>query len=542
MDWNKLLSNQRIRKSKPNDIRNQFESDYGRIIYSNALRRMHDKTQVFPLTTDDNIHSRLTHTNEVMSLGYTFGLKLSQSKLIQARTGKNELELLRILPILMQNACLIHDIGNAPFGHFGETIVSDYFKELNHKNFQGLDERKKRDFFNYDGNAQGLRVLTKLQYLDNPFGLNLTYATLATFLKYPNSDEINDVEKDRLANKGECLRDEFIEKSKHGVFFSEEDYFKKIITECGLTHNNRIIRHPLCYLMEAADSIAYLCMDMEDGYHKGLVTILHIKEIFSKNKSTVSKAIVEICEDNTLHPTTQMVEIRIKLIGYFVKLAFDNFEDNLEKIETGNYNQELIKNDVDKVHKIVATCCFSRIFLSRGINYLESTGHAVFKGLLDFYINFLFNDNNNYVRRGKILVSKSIIEAAIDETLLELCERKLNSESKRIEGKIIIFKSNLAESERLKEDQLKLESKQLAFTNLKNEYSKLFDQQLKEELSKEDQKQLRIIKKSIYELIKPEFEDLDDYFKFRVILDFISGMTDQFALNHYQKLSGQKII
>jgi dGTPase len=355
MKWKKLLSNRRIRKSSPSDIRNEFESDYGRIIYSPALRRMHDKTQVFPLTTDDNIHSRLTHSNEVMSLGYTFGLRLSNSEKIKQRTGMTELELLRILPILLQNVCLIHDIGNAPFGHFGETIVSDYFKKLelqNHPNFKALTDRQKRDFFNYDGNAQGLRVLTKLQYLDNPFGLNLTFATLASYLKYPNFEEINDNIESELRNKGELLEEKQIAKSKHGVFFSEEQYFTKIVDECGLNNGDKVLRHPLCFLMEAADSIAYLCMDMEDGFNKGLFEIKYIREVFSQNPSEIAKKVVSICDDDSMNPTTQMVNIRITLISHLVNLAFLKFETNLELIESGDYNKELINDDPDNINKL----------------------------------------------------------------------------------------------------------------------------------------------------------------------------------------------
>jgi len=312
MNWNKLLSNQRIKRSQTTDIRNEFESDFGRIIYSPALRRMHDKTQVFPLTTDDNIHSRLTHSNEVMSLGYTFGLKLSKSKLIQEKTGKNELELLRIMPVLLQNICFVHDIGNAPFGHFGETIVSDYFKNLlenKHPQFSKLSERQQRDFINYDGNAQGLRVLTKLQYLDNPFGLNLTYATLASYLKYPNSNQINKEQEALLKASGKILKDKHIESSKHGVFDSEELYFKLIVDECGLNKGDRILRHPLCYLMEAADSIAYICMDMEDGFNKGLFDINYIKKSFQDNKSIISQKVIEVCDDELSDSNMYVMEM-----------------------------------------------------------------------------------------------------------------------------------------------------------------------------------------------------------------------------------------
>lgn len=545
MNWQKLLSNRRIRKSTPNDIRNEFESDYGRIIYSPALRRMHDKTQVFPLTTDDNIHSRLTHSNEVMSLGYTFGIKLSQSILIQNKTGKDELELMRILPVLLQNVCLIHDIGNAPFGHFGETIVSDYFKKLNgdpDSRFNKLDERLKRDFFNYDGNAQGLRVLTKLQYLDNPYGLNLTFATLGSYLKYPNYEEINDNIKIDLEKEGKSINNEHIEKSKHGVFYSEEGFFKLIIEECGLECNGRILRHPLCYLMEAADSIAYLCMDMEDGFNKGLFDISYIKEIFSEKESIITDAVVEICDDEFMNPTTKIVTIRIKLIGYLLNLAFENFENNLDLIETGTYNKELIRHDKDKIYKILQKCCVDKIFSSRDINYLESTGYSVFTGLLDFYINFLFHDNPKYVNRAKSLISKSTIDVAIEENIIEVCEGKLQKELDDINKKLIDFKTDNKRVIELQEAQLRLEEKRRKFLSLRETFITFQNNLVSAELSKEEQRELRFIKQEIYKELKPGFEDLNDYFKFRIILDFISGMTDQFALNHYQKLSGQKII
>ncbi len=545
MEWKRLLSNRRIRKSSPSDVRNEFESDYGRIIYSPALRRMHDKTQVFPLTTDDNIHSRLTHSNEVMSLGYTFGLRLSKSDKIKQRTGLGELELLRILPILLQNVCLIHDIGNAPFGHFGETIVSDYFKQLeskNHRNFKNLTTRQKRDFFNYDGNAQGLRVLTKLQYLDNPFGLNLTFATLASYLKYPNFEEINENIESELRSKGELLEEKQIAKSKHGVFFSEEDYFKKIVEECGLGKGDKILRHPLCFLMEAADSIAYLCMDMEDGFNKGLFEIEYVKEIFLQSTSNIAQKVVSICDDDSMNPTTRMVNIRIALIGYFVNLAFSRFETNLELIEGGEYSKELIKDDPDNINKLIQKFSIEKIFTSREINHLESTGYAVFKGLLDFYITFLFHENKKYVKRAKSLISKSIIDAAIEENLIQLCEDKLQKELAKITGEKLIFKSNAKQLIVLNELEMKQIAKGQQFKLLRQSYNVLFEKQLLEELTKDEQRELRMIKIRIHELIKPSFDDLIDYYKFRVILDFISGMTDQFALNHYQKLSGQKII
>lgn len=539
MDWARLLSSERIRITSKykSDIRNEFESDFGRIIFSPALRRMHDKTQVFPLTADDNIHSRLTHSNEVMSIGYTFGLKLTQDKLIQQKTEKNEAELLRVLPVILKNICLIHDIGNAPFGHFGETVISEYFQNLKNDEFEGLSERQKRDFIKYDGNAQGLRVLTKLQYLNDIYGLNLTYATLASYLKYPNFEEINK---------------NIIEKSKHGVFFSEEEFFNQIMHGCDLWSDSgkRFLRHPLCYLMEAADSIAYYIMDIEDGFNTNLLSINDIseafqsrlKEVLDESKSNPSlglsdekieesilKKVIKICSNDDLTDKRKIVNIRIYLMTYLVDLAYSNFSYNLDTIEIGEYNRELIKDDIFGTAKILSDLCANKIFTSREINSLETTGYSVFSGLLDYYIKFLFHEDKKFRRRAKNLISRSIIACAIEENLENIYLNKTNRLKKEI-----IKTEDEKEKNRIENYLTSLNSmnvKMMEFKKLEEAYM----------TTKIDYERFNELKKEIYETLEPDFDDLDNYYKFRVILDFISGMTDKFALNHFNNISGQSI-
>ncbi len=148
MNWDKYLNAQRLRTSKRSksfDSRNEFESDFGRIIFSPAIRRMHDKTQVFPLTSDDNIHSRLTHSMEVMSVGHSIALNLCSKEEFLYKIGLDTHSILREIPVIVKNSCLVHDIGNPPFGHFGETVIQDYFKNLfarlDHKN-EGTHKHK----------------------------------------------------------------------------------------------------------------------------------------------------------------------------------------------------------------------------------------------------------------------------------------------------------------------------------------------------------------------------------------------------------------
>lgn len=446
MNWNKLLNSGRIRPSeREQDSRNEFESDFGRVIFSPSIRRMHDKTQVFPLTADDHIHSRLTHSMEVMALGHSLGIKVCENKKFQKLIGDRDY--FREIPVILKNACLLHDIGNPPFGHFGETVIKTFF--LNYfKSSKAikLTKLQREDFTNFDGNAQGFRIATKLQVLNDTCGLNLTYATLGTFLKYPNPNSIN---KKQLFLK------------KRGVFQSERETLLNIGKSCGMLVNNKIVRHPLCFLMEAADSICYLIMDIEDGFNKGWYNFEFVKSKLS-SISGISKKIkdLEKRKNGFGDEPTMMVNLRIYLIGRLVKLAADNFIKNIDDICSGTYNAELIENDPTQLVQTLRKFTDENIFPKREITSLELTGHSVLTGLLNYYIHFIFHDNKQYTRRASGLISESLLRVAY-------LENKLPATS--------------------------------------------------------------------------SINDLNDYYKLRIIVDFITGMTDQFAVNHYQKLSGQKI-
>lgn len=448
MNWNKYLNAQRLRDSEREkliDPRNEFESDFGRVIFSPAIRRMHDKTQVFPLTTDDNIHSRLTHSMEVMAIGYSLGLQLAENKSFLEKSGLDKVTVLRQIPVILKNVCLVHDIGNPPFGHFGEEVIQNYFTNqfANRNNFE-LSQLEQEDFTQFDGNAQGFRVLTKLQVLDDAYGLNLTYATLSSYLKYPNP---NEKVKEKLNQK------------KRGVFQSERNYLDTIATGCGLKKaDGEYIRHPLSFLMEAADSICYLVMDIEDGFNKDWYDYDEIRGVLSELNGV--EKILKYAEKGK-NEVSKMVKLRIGLIQYLVNLATSKFVENYEKICSGDYNKELINADDNKVADTLLQFCRDKIFPKKAIYSLELTGDSVISGLLDYYINFIFHKNKEYRKRAIGLISRSIIKASLLE-------------------------NNMVEDS--------------------------------------------------------NFEDLNNYYKLRVIVDFITGMTDQYALSQFQKLSGQKIV
>ncbi len=414
------------------------------------MRRMHDKTQVLPLTTDDNIHSRLTHSLEVMSVGHSLGLRLCMDTRFVRHLGKTPEIRLREIPVILKSACLVHDIGNPPFGHFGESVIGQYFKTYFKQNkhiAKLLSKAEKEDFIHFDGNAQGFRVLTKLQVKDDAFGLNLTYATLAAYLKYPNCGPLNDKS---IAHK------------KRGAFQSERRYLNEIANRCKLKKRGKIIRHPLTFLVEAADSICYLVMDVEDGFNKGWYDFEEICNSLSKVQG-LGSAIEKLRKKHVGYgsKTSRMVELRIYLISLLIDLAIDTFVRNYANICAGKYNSELIDEGEQGLAEALYAFCRRNIFKHREVQSLELTGHSVLTGLLDHYTKFMFHDNKKYREKARGLISESIIRAAI-------------------------FENKLSQPE--------------------------------------------------------DFEMLRPYYKLRIIVDFISGMTDQFALNHYQKLSGQKII
>jgi len=526
MNWSNLLSDFRLREStRTPDSRNSFESDFGRIIFSPATRRMHDKTQVFPLTADDNIHSRLTHSMEVMAIGHSLGIKVCEDAAFVQKLGRDTTQLYREIPIVLKNACLLHDIGNPPFGHFGEAVFQNYFKnyfEINPNfklsNDNEEDKLRKEDFTFFDGNAQGLRVITKLQILNDKYGLNLTVATLGAYVKYPNSSEKNNA---------------VIHKKKRGIFQSEVEYYNQIAQECGLKIENEYVRHPLCYLMEAADSICYLTMDIEDGYNKGWYDFDFIVEKLS-HVSEIKESAAKIKGAN-IGPRaeiTWMVKFRIELISRLVALATKNFLNNYEKIIAGEYNDELIADDSENLAKELGKFCYNVVFTNREITSLELTGHSVVTGLLDIYINFVFHKEEAYRNRAAGLISDSIIQVAIEENKQAIFTQKRQKLEEKKEKETDPEKKAKIEKDCTDVDALFVALKQL-------------DNELSTETDGEKIKSLKYnlleVETKICKIISPSLDDLDNYYKLRVIVDFISGMTDQFALSHYQKLSGQKI-
>ena len=331
-----------------------------------------------------------------MSVGHSFSIRCCESPVIQQRANCDTLELFRKITLILENACLIHDIGNPPFGHFGETVIQDYFKEFfSQKDVPlQLTEEEQRDFIHFDGNAQGLRVLTKLQSVNDCYGLNLTCPTLAACVKYPNFGAID---KSRIETK------------KVGVFQSEKSYLHSIAAQCGLVVDGRIVRHPLCYLVEAADSICYLTMDLEDGFKNNLYSLDMLSEAIGQDFPQIYDILKEVIPDKA-----KITNIRNSLITKLVETAFHNFEIHIEEIEKGTYNQELIFADSPLANHL-QIFCIEKIFSIESIYELEMLGSNVLRGLLDFFITSLFIKGKEYRKRALKLLSNSIVEVALKE-------------------------------------------------------------------------------------------------------------------------------
>lgn len=482
IDWDKYLSNARYRSksefaehlknASDEERRNDFESDFGRVAFSSALRRMHDKAQVMPLTSGDSVHTRLTHSIEVMSIAYSLGISLCRDRdFIEAYGKEKAMEYERAIPMILKTAAFVHDIGNPPFGHFGETIIQNYFKEYLKKRI--VTDQQALDFSCFDGNAEGFRILTRLQYIGDLSGLNLTYATLAAYSKYPNDTKVDK---------------KYIGTKKHGVFTSESDIFEEMVKACNMRKDNgKIKRHPLSFLVEAADSISYNIMDIEDGLTMGwysfadIISFLdgYLQEKTHNDKYSVLAVVGLDFEKKHINENDEkrhMCDFRVSVIRYLVNLAISNFKEHLEEIDNGTYSKELIE-DGDSMSEALHEFAIKNIYPQREIEQIELTGNSVIKGLLDILIDCAFNQDKKYRNHLKSVISKTFLKVA-----------KREEEVKR---------NNVSPCD--------------------YEY-----------LSKQD-------------VTDFDIENLSPYSKLRTIVDLISGMTDRYAVSMYQKLSGQRL-
>lgn len=294
MDWHKLLNSGRRKDKikapdqKSSDLssgRQEIERDYDRLLFAAPTRRLADKTQVFPLDLNDSVRTRLTHSHEVANFARGIGMRLAfEMKEEIFGSSCNHLVLERDVPALLATIGLAHDLGNPPFGHQGEAAMAAWFSRnlvpLVECDYEETNRSIFNDFIKFDGNSQTLRLVTRLQIINDNYGLNLTYATLAAMIKYPQSSYTD--------NRSW---------SKHGYLFSEAHVVHEIWEETGLSEG---VRHPFTYLMEACDDIAYSILDAEDTIKKGLASYQDLMSFLSswdKGEDPIINQLIENVEE-----------------------------------------------------------------------------------------------------------------------------------------------------------------------------------------------------------------------------------------------------
>lgn len=375
MDWERLLSPRRLtHAAAPEPItaaRNPFQKDWDRVVFCSAFRRLQDKTQVHSLPETDYVRTRLTHSMEVSSVGRSLGAAVGETVLQRRPGALGEISAAEFGHIVSA-ACLAHDIGNPPFGHFGEATIRHWFGHGPGVSLlRPLDPAQGRDFECFEGNAQGFRVLTRLQNWKNAGGLRLTCATLATFMKYPRPALPAD---GAAIDPGDCAM------KKHGFFAIDRDSFAEVAAEVGLDRRDggAWCRHPLAFLLEAADDICYRVVDLEDGFKLGRIAFETAEELLQPLVGGFPPRYREIDE-----PSQRIAYLRAKAIGQLIEDATTVFLDNEGAILAGRFRDDLIARcAAAPTLREIERLTRERIFQTRARYEVEIGGVEILETLL----------------------------------------------------------------------------------------------------------------------------------------------------------------
>jgi dGTPase len=424
MTWEQLLSlkrqgdtSKRLRIEQ-DDTRLGFEVDYDRIIFSSAFRSLQDKTQVIPLSKTDFVHTRLTHSLEVSVVGRSIG-RLVGKKIIEKYPHLQEVHGFHMndFGAIVAAAALAHDIGNPPFGHSGEKAIGEYFSIGKGQHYEDqLTAKQWQDLIDFEGNANGFSVLTSSRP-GIEGGLRLSYATLGAFTKYP---------KESLPKKPT----KNIADKKYGFFQSDKEFFKEVADELGMITNKTVDdigyeRHPLAFLVEAADDICYTIIDFEDGINLGLVSEDFALEYLIK----LVKDTIDTAKYQTLTTKEDRISyLRALAIGNLINDAVKVFIENEEAILQGKFHFALTdkskyKAQMDDIIKLSVR----NIYQSREVIEKELSGYQIINNLLDKFITAYNNNHDgkatNYDKLLlKILPEKHHLEKeTLYERLLHIC-------------------------------------------------------------------------------------------------------------------------
>jgi len=488
IDYEKLLCPARRRPSSVETARTiltESESDRGRVLFSPAFRRLQQKAQVFSMEPNAAVRSRLTHSLEVSQIGRYLADEVVQrlgSRLNELQQGA--------LVNFVETACLMHDIGNPPFGHFGEAAIQEWFKVNGRKCLQdslGLkdedtDQQQVQvalsDFEEFDGNPQGLRIVSKLQWNTDSFGLNLTKTTLAGFLKYVRSTQ--EARSARPFTK------------KPGYFISEQDVAREIWEEFGYIENPK--RFPLAYLMEAADDIAYCVSDLEDSFEKGIIQEAIAFPEIQRRYLEMKISLNAPCNLAILDALDKMVrasqandfssftytDFRTRLNNSIVRYAAARYIEKESDIEKGELRSLLPEDEPPgAILKVLKDFCRDKVYRHESVQRVELAGYNAIVGLLE-------------QTRPLLVCSRKRFEAALE----------MKSEDDR--GSRILIEPKL----------LKL---------FPQRYLKVYEHQVADYQGRQNEIFLEWAARA------------------HLVIDFISGMTDDFAMKTYRTLAGMRL-
>ena len=403
MLWENLLSlnkygdtSLRLRKNE-DETRLSFDMDYDRVVFSSAFRSLQDKTQVIPLSKTSFVHTRLTHSIEVSVVGRSLGRAVGKHVLTKYPHLRELGYQTNDFGAIIAAAAVAHDIGNPPFGHSGEKAIGEFFQFKKGTAIKHLlTEAEYADLCSFEGNANGFRILNETR-LGAEGGLRLTYATLGAFTKYPK-ESLPVRPTDRIADK------------KYGFFQGDKKFFKEVAETLGLKSNSvndelRYARHPLAFLVEAADDICYTIIDFEDGINLGLISedvaLEYLGGIISDKINTYKYSKLQTKEERIAY-------LRAVAIGALIQDATDIFLQNEDAILAGEFHQSLLYDSKYR-HQItdVIDCSVERIYQSDEVVEKEVSGYVVLQHLLDIFFTAIINqENGRETSFDKLLLKK----------------------------------------------------------------------------------------------------------------------------------------
>ncbi|UAW99563.1 deoxyguanosinetriphosphate triphosphohydrolase [Halopseudomonas nanhaiensis] len=396
MDWETLLCRERLGKlaATSDELgRTPFHKDHDRVIFSGAFRRLGKKTQVHPVSSNDHIHTRLTHSLEVGCVGRSLGMRVGE----MLRSELPEWCQPADLGVIVQAACLAHDIGNPPYGHSGEDAIRHWFHQAARQGWlDPLTDAQRSDFLNFEGNAQGFRVLTELEYHQFEGGMRLTYATLGAYLKYPWTSR----HADSLGYK----------KHKFGCYQAEYPLLEQIADKLGLPMQDEQCwgRHPLVYLVEAADDICYGLIDLEDGMEMELLDYAEVERLLL---DLVDGDLPETYRQLGPKDSTRrkLAILRGKAIEHLVNAAAQAFLEQQPALLAGTLKGDLVEHMHDNARNCVLAAknmARERIFQDKRKTLHEIGAYSTLETLLDAFcgaVNELHAGQNLSFKHQRIL-------------------------------------------------------------------------------------------------------------------------------------------